>query len=167
MQNANVTNNPHLIINCDETGLLFEFKPSKVLGRKGIRSVYSVTSGKKGQVPLLVCTNVAGVVLPPTHVFKGKKENKTITASAPAQWNNMFTEKGWMTATTFTKCLVKVGTRILLNCLFNTFACKYISMTLLQVLLHLFFVLGVHTVCGQAVLAWPKGHPLIRWAFKP
>ena len=73
----------------------------------------------------------------------------------------MFAEKGWMTATTFTKWLVEVGTQILLNCLFNTFA--YISMTLLQVLLHLFFVLRVHTVCGQTVFAWPKGHPVIRW----
>ena len=83
MQNANVTNNPHLIFNCEETGLPLEFKPSKVVGRKGIRSVYSVTSGKKGQVTLLMCANMAGVVLPPTLVFKGKI--KIITASAPAQ----------------------------------------------------------------------------------
>ena len=72
-----------------------------------------------------------------------------------------------MTATTFIKWLVKVGTQILLYCLFNTFACKYISMTLLQVLLHLFFVLGVHTICGQTAFAWPKGLLLIRWAFEP
>ena len=137
MRNANVTNNPHLIFNCDETGLPLEFKPSKVVGRKGIRSVYSVTWGKKGQVTLLVCANVAGIVLPPTLVFKGKKKNKTITASAPAQWNIMFTDKGLMTAT-FIKWLAEVGKLILLNCLFNTFTCKYISMTLLQVLLHLF-----------------------------
>ena len=116
MQNAKVTKNPRLIFNCDETGLPLEFKPSKVVGRKGIRLVYRVTSGKKGQVTLLACANATGV-LPSTHVFKGKKENKIITASAPAQWNIMFTEKVWMTATTFTKWLVEVETQILLNCL--------------------------------------------------
>ena len=55
MENANVRNNPHLIFNCDETGLPLEFKPSKVVDRKGIRSVYSITSGKKGQVTPRVC----------------------------------------------------------------------------------------------------------------
>ena len=81
MQNANVTNNPHLIFNCDETGLPLEFKPSKVVGRKGIRSVYSVTSGKKGQVTLLVCANTAS------------RRTKHFIASAPAQWNIMFSGK--------------------------------------------------------------------------
>ena len=80
---------------------------------------------------------------------------------APAQWNIMFSENGWTTATTFAKLLVEVWTLILLNCLtvgYSYLACKYVSMTLLQVLLHLFFVLGVHTVRQQA---------LIRWAFEP
>ena len=100
MEIANMRNNPHLIFNCEETGLALEFKPSKVVGREGTRSVYSVTSGKKGQVTLLVCANAAVCVLLPTLVFKGKKENKNITASAPAQWNIMFLEKTWMTVTT-------------------------------------------------------------------
>ena len=95
MQNANVTNNPHLIFNGDETGLPHEFKPSKVVGRKEISLVYSITLGKKGQVTLLVCAN--GVVL-------------SSLQPSSSQWNIMFSEKGWMTATTFTKWLFEVGT---------------------------------------------------------
>ena len=76
MQNANITNNPHLIFNCNETGLLLEFKPSKVVGRKEIRLVYSVTLGTKGQVTLLVCANVAGVILPQPSSSRGRRRTK-------------------------------------------------------------------------------------------
>ena len=57
-------NNPALIYNCDETGLPYEYQPGRVVGRKGSRSIYAVTSRKKGQVTLMAKANTSGIVLP-------------------------------------------------------------------------------------------------------
>ena len=98
MSTCNLLESPHLIFNCDETGL---YKPSRVVGRKGSLSIYTITSGKKGQITVMACANASGVVLPPGIIFKGKKENKIIITSAPASWSIQFSEKGWMTSSTF------------------------------------------------------------------
>ena len=87
MVSIGVKNNPALIYNCDETGLSNEYQPGRVVGRKGSRSTYAVTSGKKGQITLMACANASGIVLPPTLIFRGNKENKLITSTAPPYWH--------------------------------------------------------------------------------
>ena len=109
MSTSNILERPDLIFNCDETGLPLDYKPSRVVSRKGSRSIYTITSGKKGQITVMACANALGVVLPPGIIFKGKKENKIITSSAPASWSVQFSEKGWVTSSTFLVSLTDVS----------------------------------------------------------
>ena len=77
--------------------------------KENSHSVYTITSGKKGQITVMECANASGVVLPPGIMFKEKKENKIIITSAPASWSIQFSEKVWMTLSTFLVWLIDVS----------------------------------------------------------
>ena len=60
MSTSNLLERPDLIFNCDETGLPLEYKPSRAVGWKGSHSIYTITSGKKGQITVMACANASG-----------------------------------------------------------------------------------------------------------
>ena len=47
---------PHLIFNCDESGLTCVHKPLKVVAPEGKRVVASATSGKRGVIAIIIVT---------------------------------------------------------------------------------------------------------------
>lgn len=63
------------IYNMDESGMLLGHKPTKVVAPRGMKKVHSHTSGSKGQITIIACTNVAGNVLPLILIFEGKRLN--------------------------------------------------------------------------------------------
>lgn len=101
MVDADVLNDPTRIYNADETGLPLDYKPGNVIGRTGARSVYGITSGKKGQLTVMGCANAAGQVMPPMILHKGKRANKKVLESMPDTWQTTLTESGWMNGDAF------------------------------------------------------------------
>ena len=67
----------NLIINMDETPAYFDIPGSRTIERKGKKEVCVRSTGaeKCWFIAVLTCT-VAGVMLPPMIIFKGKRELK-------------------------------------------------------------------------------------------
>ncbi|GFR59260.1 jerky protein [Elysia marginata] len=63
---------PSQIWNCDETGLQFTHNPSRVIAKKGSRTLHARTSNSKENVTVLACINASGSAMPPMCVVKGK-----------------------------------------------------------------------------------------------
>jgi hypothetical protein len=65
---------PHLVYNCDETGLTsVPNKGKKVIAKKGTRTVQRIQTGERGTLTtLLPCINAAGEIIPPLLIFKGQ-----------------------------------------------------------------------------------------------
>ena len=56
-------NRPQCIYNMDETGVLLEPKPPKVIARKGQKKIRYRTSGQKAQITVIGCGNAVGNIL--------------------------------------------------------------------------------------------------------
>ncbi|KAJ8043230.1 Jerky protein-like-like [Holothuria leucospilota] len=80
---------PSQIYNADETGFSLVHTPSKILAKKGKRTVQARTSAERGEnVTALICGNAGGTMLPPFLIFKGQRLNPGLTLNAPA--NTLF-----------------------------------------------------------------------------
>ena len=60
----------------DETGMTLAHKPSKVLAKKGAKSIHGKTSTSREMITVIACGNAAGEYLPPHFVFPGKTRRK-------------------------------------------------------------------------------------------
>ena len=75
LEEHGLMNLPSRIYNMDESGMLLEHKPPKVVACKGVKKVHCRTSGNKGQITILACANAAGSVFPPMVFFEGQRFN--------------------------------------------------------------------------------------------
>lgn len=68
----------------DETGLQLNNRPGYVLAEKGSKSVFSVTSGERGEtITVLACCNAEGIFLPPVCIMKGKNKKPEFEDGMP------------------------------------------------------------------------------------
>ncbi|XP_071177039.1 uncharacterized protein [Mytilus edulis] len=89
MDKLNIKDKPQQIFNADETGVSTVHDPSKVVGKRGKKSVNSKTSGERGEnVTALCCVNAEARVLPPMLIFKGQRVSQALIGNAPA--NTLF-----------------------------------------------------------------------------
>ena len=89
---------PKRIWNMDETGMVLEHKPSKILARRGSKHLHSRTSGNRELITVIATVNPAGEALPPHMVVKGKTKRVLEgfdTQSAPAGTNMSASNSGW------------------------------------------------------------------------
>ena len=84
-----------------KTGLLLDYQPGYLVGRKGTRSIYAVTSGSKGNVTIMGCGNAAATMLPLMILQHGKRPAKAILEATLKGWAQTATEKGWMMGDAF------------------------------------------------------------------
>ena len=75
LEEHGIFNNPSCISNMDESGMLLEHKPPRVVARKRTKKIHSRTSGNKSQVTIIACANAAGTTLPPMVIFDGQRFN--------------------------------------------------------------------------------------------
>ena len=66
---------PEAIYNVDETRMLFEPCPPKVITAKGQKKVRHQTSGQKQQITVIGCHSATGQALPPFIIFAAKQIN--------------------------------------------------------------------------------------------
>ena len=64
--------NPSLIWNMDESGLQMDFKPPKIIAKRGPKHLESRTSGKRETVTIIAAVNGAGSLVPPHLIVKEK-----------------------------------------------------------------------------------------------
>jgi len=66
MKKLGLTDKPASVYNCDESGLSLVPESQKIVGRKGKKNVYQITSGERGVLTtVLPCYNAAGDYIPP------------------------------------------------------------------------------------------------------
>jgi len=64
--------------NMDETDMVLEHKPTKVIARRGARYLHSRTSGNRELITVIAAGNAAGKALPPHLIVKGKTRLVTV-----------------------------------------------------------------------------------------
>ena len=69
----NNISNPNQIWNADETGCPLYPKSGRVLAMRGAKDVYQVTGNSKEQVTTLCAISAEGGIIPPMHIFAGKR----------------------------------------------------------------------------------------------
>uniref|UniRef100_A0A2C9KVQ1 HTH CENPB-type domain-containing protein n=1 Tax=Biomphalaria glabrata TaxID=6526 RepID=A0A2C9KVQ1_BIOGL len=96
-----VWKNPHRIFNADETGFGFNAKNRKVIGCKGSKHVYSISSNNKTQVTVLACSSARGQYIPPLLIYPYKRiPTKNLLEKFP-EAHLQVSEKGWINAAIF------------------------------------------------------------------
>ena len=87
---------PCQIFNTDETGVMLDGKPLKVLGTKAQKEFYSVSTGNKGQVIVLACVSVGGACIPPMIILNRKGLREGMTDGEIPGTLYAFSPKGWI-----------------------------------------------------------------------
>ena len=88
IEENDLTSCPELILNADETGVPLDFRPSRVVSPKNTKNVWSVSSGDKTNITVMGCGNAAGEMIKPLVIFKGKRTNEALQATAPPTNSN-------------------------------------------------------------------------------
>ena len=84
MTKLNITEKPHCICNCDESGLSLVPDTVSIVGMKGKRSVHQITSAERGVLTTIVpCYNAAGDYVPPMIIYKGKQMLDDLKKNVP------------------------------------------------------------------------------------
>ncbi|XP_047142044.2 jerky protein homolog-like [Hydra vulgaris] len=67
-----LNNKPKNIWNMDETGMQFDYRPEKIIAKKGVKYLHSRTSGNRETITVIACFNATGNSIPPHFIVKGK-----------------------------------------------------------------------------------------------
>lgn len=98
---------PDKIWNCDETGLMFVNKPSKIVSKIGKQYVYNRTYAEKGTTTtVLAAINASGCFLPPMTIFKGVRNIPELSSGSLPNSLTRLSPKGWINADLFLEWLV-------------------------------------------------------------
>lgn len=97
LKELGIENEPSCVWNCDESGLSLVPDTKCIVGEKGKRNVYQITSGERGVLTtVLPCYNAAGDYIPPMIVFKGKRVGEKMRADLPAGALVTCSDSGYM-----------------------------------------------------------------------
>jgi len=90
------------IYNMDETGITTVQKPSKVVARKGQKSVSKATSAERGQLVTVICAmSAAGNYIPPMFIFPRKNLRDTLMKDASPGAVGHVSDSGWTNESLF------------------------------------------------------------------
>ncbi|KAI8440679.1 hypothetical protein MSG28_009033 [Choristoneura fumiferana] len=88
---------PQDIYNVDETGITTVQKPDRIVARRGIKQVGSVTSGERGTlVTLAFAVSALGNVIPPFFVFPRVRYHDHFLRDGPVGSTGTANPSGWM-----------------------------------------------------------------------
>jgi len=101
LTNNKLLNCPNRIYNIDETGFPLEYKPPKVIAKKGIKHPIVVTSNEKSQITVLSCVQAAGSTIPPMVIFDCKVLKPELTYGEVPETLYGLTSNGWSNSEMF------------------------------------------------------------------
>lgn len=97
LQRLGLSGKPNCICNCDESGLSLVPDNCKVVGGRGKRNVYQITTGERGVLTtILPCYNAAGFYVPPMVICKWKRLSDGLKANMPAGALISVSDTGYM-----------------------------------------------------------------------
>lgn len=101
-QNQQILSDPTRMFNMDESAFFLNPKGSKVLAKRGDKTVYNtINNDEKECLTVLLTGSAAGVVAPPLVLFRYKRIPSEICNSIPKDWGVGCSDSGWMTCDTF------------------------------------------------------------------
>ncbi|CAH0560708.1 unnamed protein product [Brassicogethes aeneus] len=104
-----ILQDPCRVFNADETAFFLNPKGSKVLARKGDKTIYQqVNPDEKECLTVLVTGNAAGQVVSPMVIFKYERVPRELAFSVPNEWGIGRSESGWMTGQTFYEFITNI-----------------------------------------------------------
>ncbi|KAJ4441478.1 hypothetical protein ANN_11333 [Periplaneta americana] len=93
-----------IMFNCDETGVTFVVKPSKIVAETGKKIIYSKTFAEKGVTQtVLRCCSASGTAIPPMIIFKGVRLVNGLDKDAPKGSLISASKNGWISSELFLK----------------------------------------------------------------
>ena len=103
----NILSKPMHIYNADETGISKVHKPrTKVLAKRGVRTVWGLTSGERGRThTLLLCGSAAGHWIPPLIIYPRARMSDSLKKGAPPGTCFETSPKGWINKEIFERWL--------------------------------------------------------------
>lgn len=102
MDKLNIKNMPNRIWNCDETGLSYVVKPSKIVTSIGKRYIYKRSYADRGEShTLLGCICADGSWIPPLIIFKGIRWNDNLKSNCLPGTLVKLSPKGWINTDLF------------------------------------------------------------------
>ena len=87
---------PGQIFNVDETGMPLDFRPPKVICQKGVRTVSSISSGKKTQITIVASMNAIGNCVPPMVILNVKTMHTDMAIGEVRGTLHAFSDSGWI-----------------------------------------------------------------------
>ena len=97
---------PEYIWNIDETGLMMEHNPRRVMCEKG-STPQAITSNRGKTVTIIACGSASGNRLPPYYIFPGKRWIPDLLTGATPGAAGTVTESGWSNSLVFIEYLEK------------------------------------------------------------
>ena len=97
-----IKNQSRRIWNADESGFPLCPNTSRVIAMRNQKHVYSVNSDSKYQITTLVAANASGNVIPPMHIYPGKRAPRSnlLKGCVDGAYYGR-SDKGWMTTKLF------------------------------------------------------------------
>ena len=94
----NLVGRPAQIYNVDESGMLLNPRPPKVVSPKGrqTKKVRYRCSGQKGQITIVACSNAAGQAIPPMIIFSASRLNPAWTKGEVPGTQYGLSQNGWI-----------------------------------------------------------------------
>ena len=98
-----IKNQSRRIWNADESGFPLCPKTSRVIAMRSQKHVYSVSSDSKCQITTLVAANASGNVIPPMHIYPGKRAPRSnlLKGCVDGAYYGRSDKLGWMTTKLF------------------------------------------------------------------
>lgn len=97
---------PARIFNCDESGMPLSPKPPKVIAKRGVKNVSSLSGDTKAQITILACVNAAGGWIPPMVIFDRKSLPSAFTVGEVPNTFYGLSSKGWMDSELFERWFI-------------------------------------------------------------
>lgn len=106
LTNLDIVNKPERVYNCDETGITFVVKPTKIVTQTGKKIIYSRTFAEKGVTQtVLGCCSASGTAVPPLIIFKGVRMVNDLSNGAPPNSIVRLSKNGWINTALFLEWL--------------------------------------------------------------
>jgi hypothetical protein len=104
---------PEMVVNADQTGVLFFSEYTRTYEKRGVRRVkINTTANNKQQVTAMLATSASGNLLPPQVIFAGKtvrclKDIKDVVSTF-STWNITWSPSHWSTTETMVLWVEKI-----------------------------------------------------------
>ena len=101
LKDNNLMNCLSQVYNVDESGMPLDPKAPNIVAETGTKKVRYGSTGKKGQITIVVCGNATGQIMPPIIIYEADKVNPAWTTGEIPGTMYGSSDKDWITTDLF------------------------------------------------------------------